>query len=65
MPAFEFLLNLPEGTNTGTKVNDAMRGIERDNPHLAARLVLRAVAKENIKLEIFGHVLMVVEFSLT
>src|SRR2546430_15193509 len=35
---FEFLLNLPEGTNMGTKVNDAMRAIERDNPHMAGVL---------------------------
>ena len=35
---FDFLLNLPEGTNMGTKVNDAMRSIEKDNPHMAGVL---------------------------
>jgi type I restriction enzyme M protein len=35
---FDRLLNLPEGTNMGTKVNDAMRAIERDNPHMAGVL---------------------------
>jgi type I restriction enzyme M protein len=35
---FDRLLNLPEGTNLGTKVNDAMRAIERDNPHMAGVL---------------------------
>ncbi len=35
---FDFLLNLPEGANIGSKVNDAMRAIERDNPQLAGVL---------------------------
>jgi type I restriction enzyme M protein len=35
---FDRLLNLPEGTIIGTAVNDAMRGIERDNPHRAGVL---------------------------
>src|SRR6266536_3352628 len=35
---FDFLLALPEGVNIGSKVNDAMRGIERDNPQLAGVL---------------------------
>jgi type I restriction enzyme M protein len=35
---FDFLLALPEGANIGSKVNDAMRGIERDNPQLAGVL---------------------------
>src|SRR6266568_4163360 len=35
---FEFLLSLPEGGNIGSKVNDAMRAIERDNPQLAGVL---------------------------
>src|SRR2546428_2873413 len=35
---FDFLLTLPEGANIGSKVNDAMRGIERDNPQLAGVL---------------------------
>ncbi|MGH7938435.1 MAG: type I restriction-modification system subunit M N-terminal domain-containing protein, partial [Chthoniobacterales bacterium] len=32
---FDFLLSLPEGANIGSKLNDAMRAIERDNPQLA------------------------------
>jgi type I restriction enzyme M protein len=35
---FDFLLKLPEGANIGSKVNDAMRAIERDNPQLAGVL---------------------------
>ncbi len=35
---FDRLLNLPEGTNIGQAVNDAMRAIERDNPHMAGVL---------------------------
>lgn len=35
---FAFLLNLPEGTDLGTKVNEAMRAIEKDNPHMAGVL---------------------------
>jgi len=35
---FDHLLNLPEGTNIGQSVNDAMRAIERDNPHMAGVL---------------------------
>jgi type I restriction enzyme M protein len=35
---FDRLLNLPEGTIIGTAVNDAMRSIERDNPHMAGVL---------------------------
>ena len=35
---FDRLLNLPEGTNIGQTVNDAMRAIERDNPHMAGVL---------------------------
>lgn len=35
---FEFLLTLPEGSNVGEKVNDAMRDIEKHNEHLAGVL---------------------------
>jgi len=35
---FDFLLNLPEAEHIGSKVNGAMRAIERDNPHLAGVL---------------------------
>ncbi len=35
---FDYLLNLPEGTDLGNKVNDAMRSIEKDNPHMAGVL---------------------------
>jgi type I restriction enzyme M protein len=35
---FDFLLKLPEGANIGSKVNDAMRAIERNNPQLAGVL---------------------------
>jgi type I restriction enzyme M protein len=35
---FDFLLSLPEGANIGSKVNDAMAAIERDNPQLAGVL---------------------------
>jgi type I restriction enzyme M protein len=35
---FDFLLALPEGANIGSKVNDAMRAVERDNPQLAGVL---------------------------
>jgi type I restriction enzyme M protein len=35
---FDFLLSLPEGANIGSKVNDAMRRIERDNPQVAGVL---------------------------
>jgi type I restriction enzyme M protein len=35
---FDFLLKLPEGASIGSKVNDAMRAIERDNPQLAGVL---------------------------
>ncbi len=35
---FDFLLALPEGANVGSKLNDAMRAIERDNPQLAGVL---------------------------
>jgi type I restriction enzyme M protein len=35
---FDRLLNLPEGTNIGQAVNDAMRAIERDNSHIAGAL---------------------------
>jgi type I restriction enzyme M protein len=35
---FDFLLALPEGANIGSKVNEAMRRVERDNPQLAGVL---------------------------
>ena len=35
---YAHLLNLPEGTDIGLGVNDAMRAIERDNPHMAGVL---------------------------
>jgi len=35
---FDFLLKLPEGVNVGSKVNDTMRAVERDNPQLAGVL---------------------------
>jgi type I restriction enzyme M protein len=35
---FDHLLNLPKGTALGTKVNEAMRAIEKDNPHMAGVL---------------------------
>lgn len=35
---FDFLLALPEGANIGSKLNDAMRAIERDNSQLAGVL---------------------------
>jgi type I restriction enzyme M protein len=35
---FEYLLALPEGGNVGSKVNEAMRTIEKDNPQLAGVL---------------------------
>lgn len=35
---FDFLLALPEGANIGSKLNAAMRAIERDNPQLAGVL---------------------------
>jgi len=35
---FDFLLKLPEGENIGSKLNEAMRAIERDNPQLAGVL---------------------------
>jgi type I restriction enzyme M protein len=35
---FDFLLALPEGENISSKVNDAMRRIERDNPQVAGVL---------------------------
>ncbi|MEI6341561.1 MAG: class I SAM-dependent DNA methyltransferase [Verrucomicrobiota bacterium] len=35
---FDFLLNLPEAENIGSKVNGAMRAIEKDNPQLAGVL---------------------------
>jgi type I restriction enzyme M protein len=35
---FDFLLHLPEAENIGSKVNEAMRAIERDNPQLAGVL---------------------------
>jgi len=35
---FDFLLSLPEGANIGSKLNDAMRAIERDNSQLAGVL---------------------------
>jgi len=35
---FDFLLSLPEGANIGSKLNDAMRAIERDNPQLSGVL---------------------------
>jgi type I restriction enzyme M protein len=35
---FDFLLSLPEGANIGSKVNDAMAALERDNPQLAGVL---------------------------
>ncbi len=35
---FDFLLKLPEGANIGSKLNEAMRSIERDNPQLAGVL---------------------------
>src|SRR5439155_22636388 len=34
----DFLLKLPEGENIGSKLNEAMRAIERDNPQLAGVL---------------------------
>jgi type I restriction enzyme M protein len=35
---FDFLLNLPEAENIGSRVNEAMRAIEKDNPQLAGVL---------------------------
>jgi type I restriction enzyme M protein len=35
---FDFLLALPEGANIGSKVNEAVRRVERDNPQLAGVL---------------------------
>ena len=35
---YDHLLNLPEGANISQAVNDAMRAIERDNPHMAGVL---------------------------
>jgi type I restriction enzyme M protein len=35
---FDFLLNLPEATDIGAKVNEAMRDIEKHNPQLAGVL---------------------------
>ena len=35
---YAHLLNLPEGTDIGLAVNEAMRAIERDNPHMAGVL---------------------------
>ncbi len=35
---FEYLLNLPEAKNIGAKVNDAMREIEKQNPHIGSIL---------------------------
>jgi type I restriction enzyme M protein len=35
---FEHLLTLPEGSNLGTKVNEAMTDIEKQNPHMAGVL---------------------------
>lgn len=35
---FETLLNLPEAKNIGAKVNEAMRDIEKQNPHLGGIL---------------------------
>jgi type I restriction enzyme M protein len=35
---FDFLLGLPEATNIGAKVNEAMRDIEKHNPQLAGVL---------------------------
>jgi type I restriction enzyme M protein len=35
---FDYLLNLPEGANVGSKVNEAMTAIEKDNPQLAGVL---------------------------
>ena len=35
---FEHLLRLPEGARVGAAVNDAMRALEDDNPHLAGVL---------------------------
>ncbi len=35
---YDFLLNLPEGSDVGKAVNDAMREIERQNPQLAGVL---------------------------
>ena len=35
---FDYLLNLPEAENIGGKVNEAMRGIEQQNPQLAGVL---------------------------
>jgi type I restriction enzyme M protein len=35
---FDFLLNLPEGSNAGKTVNDAMRDVEKYNPQLAGVL---------------------------
>ena len=35
---FDLLLKLPEGANIGSKLNDAMRAIETDNPQLAGVL---------------------------
>jgi type I restriction enzyme M protein len=35
---FDFLLALPEGANIGSKLNDAMRAIERDNSQFAGAL---------------------------
>jgi type I restriction enzyme M protein len=35
---YDFLLNLPEGSNVGQKINDAMADIEKHNPQLAGVL---------------------------
>ena len=45
---FDFLLALPEGADIGSKVNDAMRAIERDNPQLAGKGPRRDVVSKVI-----------------
>lgn len=35
---FQYLLNMPEGTNIGQAINDAMAAVEKENPQLAGVL---------------------------
>jgi len=44
---FDHLLALPEGTDLGKAIGDAMRAIERDNPHLSGVLPKGYTAIEN------------------
>ncbi|MFC2019307.1 N-6 DNA methylase [Chloroflexota bacterium] len=47
---FKTLINLPEGENIGQKINDAMKGIEADNPSLSGILPKNYNAIENATL---------------